>query len=153
MSDDVIRKLPRWFIDRMRAWAEFRTTGGAYGVPSSWPSDGPMEDGRPYGPRYFRLIGSKHETQVCIDELPARYRQAVKLFWIFEGETWRAYARREGMQEGSGHKTFKIWVRKGHVLLIKDFRDRLKRRQDRAAERARLARVDNYNYPKYHPIP
>lgn len=151
MSDEITQGLPKWFVDRMRKWADFRVTSGAYGVPSSWPSDGPVRiDGGVKGARYYRLLGSVHDTQVAIDALPARYRRAVVQYWVMEGQGWsmRDHARRAGVT----HPTFGAWLRKGNVLLAVDFRrarDRRRAEVDEArSTRARL--VDRENLPIYH---
>lgn len=152
MTDEIVKALPEWFVHRMRAWAQFRISSGAYSVPSSWPSDGPMNDrGGTFGPRYYRLLGSVHETQVEIDKLPARHRQAVQQYWVLEpyGFSLREHARRRQIT----HPTFIAWLRRGHVLLAVGFRHL--RDQKRAAEELRerqgaVRGIDKANLPIYH---
>lgn len=137
MTDEIVKGLPEWFVGRMRAWASFRITGGAYSVPSSWPGDGPMPRGDEFGTRNWRLVGAVHETQVEIDRLPGRYRQAVAQYWVLEGygHSLREHARKRGVT----HPTFTTWLRKGHVLLREAFRAA----QDRRKAQATALRPEN----------
>lgn len=132
MSDEIVKKLPDWFVGRMRAWASFRVHSGAYAVPSSWPSDGPMPRGDGFGTRNWRLMGSVHETQVEIDRLPGRFRQAVAQYWILEGygHSLRDHARKRQVS----HPTFITWLRKGHAMLFLAFRAARDRRKAQAEE-------------------
>ena len=131
MKDEILARLPGWFVNRMRGWAEFRKSA-AYAVPSSWPSDGPMPRGDGFGTRNWRLVGSVHDTQVEIDRLPARYRQAVIQYWICEG---KGYSLREhARQRQVSHPTFTTWLRKGHAMLFLGFRAAAARRRAVADE-------------------
>lgn len=131
MSDEVVRRLPEWFVDRMRHWAMFRLGSGAYSVPSSWPSDGPIPGGA-RGTRYWRLLGTVHETQVAIDSLPPKFRQTVANYWRCEGSghSLRDLARHRQVAPS----TFNLWLRKGHALLFLEFRAARRRREQAAAQ-------------------
>jgi hypothetical protein len=109
-----------------------------------------MNDSGGFGPRYYRLLGSVHETQLEIDRLPPRFGQAVQQYWVMEGYGFslREHARRRGIT----HPTFVTWLRTGHVLLAVAFR-KLRDHKRAKAERARAEMgypVDKRHLPIYH---
>ena len=112
MSDKILGELGRDFINRMRDWAiKITDTPGA---PSSWPGDEP-----PPGKYRFHqtsippMMGRAHDTDMAIAELPARYGQAVRQFWLYERLSLRAHARHRQVSDNA----FAAWVMKGHELL------------------------------------
>lgn len=118
MSGDRIKDaLCRDFILRMQEWA---ARAGDTPLPTSWPTDGPVGDGstgRFYRARLPRIVGRAHDTDMAIAELPNRYGQAVRQYWLFEGQSLRWHGRHRGVSDN----TFATWVGKGHELLKQAF--------------------------------
>jgi hypothetical protein len=126
MSDGIKDALTADFISRMQDWARGQEVPI---VASSWPSDGPGagigSTAKYHVHRIPPLLGRAQDTGMALSELPVRYKQAVKQFWIYEGQTLRWHGRHRGVD----HKTFKIWVIKGHELLKAEFAARVGRWQ------------------------
>jgi hypothetical protein len=114
MSDTIYAKLTEDFIRRMRNWVKARDMAV---TPSSWP--GPHNIyGRCDGSAYMEtpiplLCGEAQDTEAAVRSLPGRYRDAVKQFWLYEGQSLRRHALRRGID----YHTFEAWVIKGHELL------------------------------------
>ena len=118
MSKGIFSRLDRWFIDRMREWAMETLRPAGSTVPSSWPSRGVVQgDGLSFQSRNPTLLGRVHDTEAALDELPIRYRQAVRQFWLYEGQSLRWHGRHRGIN----HETFELWVIKGHNALAEIF--------------------------------
>jgi len=127
MSDQIVKELPKWFVDRMREWARAILFPDGSDVPSSWPSDGPMNDSSGFGSRIPRMLGRAHDTDMALSPpLPPeesaecvepRYAWAVRQFWLYEGRSLREHGRGRSIN----HETFGFWVRKGHEQLLKIF--------------------------------
>ena len=118
MSKTIYQALTKDFINRMRDWALGQDVPT---VSSSWPMDDPMS-GIKQKHRFFRtrtpfLLGEVHDTGVAIDGLPARYKLAVRQFWLFEGRSLRWHGRHRQVN----YETFEAWVVKGHELLKVSF--------------------------------
>ena len=69
------------------------------------------------------------DTQVAIDGLPARYRQAVVQYWRAEGQGWSMREHARHNRPGLHHDTFAGRLRKGHVLLREAFNEAAARRR------------------------
>lgn len=113
MSDRITSELNRDFVLRMQEWAR---RSGDTPLPTGWPTDGPVGDGvnqRFYQARLPALMGRAHDTDMAIAELPNRYSQAVRQYWLFEGRSLRWHGRHRQVH----HATFEVWVLKGHELL------------------------------------
>ena len=114
MSDRIYAELTEDFIRRMRNWVKARDMAV---TPSSWP--GPHNIyGRCDGSGYMEtpiplLCGEAQDTEAAVRNLPGRYRDAVKQFWLYEGQSLRRHALRRGVS----YHTFEDWVIKGHELL------------------------------------
>jgi len=100
----------------MRNWVKARDMAV---TPSSWP--GPHNIyGRCDGSGYMETLpppllgGEARDTEAAIRNLPGRYRDAVKQFWLYEGMSMRRHAQKRGIQDG---RTFEAWVIRGHELL------------------------------------
>lgn len=134
MRDRVIDALDSRFINRMREWARERVMPSASNVPSSWPTgsgSGSTPGSRPpCGGRVMQ--GRVHDTEMALAELPERYQQVVRQYWLYEGRSLNEHARRRGVEV----EIFITWATTGHELLtIKFNRDsaRWKREREGAA--------------------
>ena len=114
MSERIYAELSHDFIRRMRNWVKARDMAV---TPSSWP--GPHNIyGRCDGSGYMEapmplLCGEAQDTEAAIRRLPGRYRDAVKQFWLYEGQPKRWHGRARGIHRD----TFEAWVIRGHDLL------------------------------------
>lgn len=61
------------------------------------------------------LIGEAEDTGAALSKLPNRYKQAVSLFWQYEGRPLAWFARRCG--EGVDWRTYEKRIIQGHELL------------------------------------
>jgi hypothetical protein len=141
MSDKIKDALPDYFIDRMQAWAIGHVVSTS---ASSWPHDGPLvgigSGSKFHTHRIPPLLGRVHDTEMAICTLPGRYQQAVRQFWIYEGQSMRWHGRHRAVN----HETFEAWVLKGHDLLKSEFYGRdgqWKRLREDAMEAAGFKRV------------
>lgn len=132
IGEKIYSRLTTAFIIRMRNWAWTNAGAGQY-VPSTLCG---IALGDSYGEaRTPLLIGEAEDTGRALDDVPARYRQAVMLFWQYEGRELKWFARRLG--QGVDYRTFERRVIEGHDLL----RCALARRREqteRYQERVRL---------------
>ena len=136
MSDEIVKELPGWFVDRMREWARAILFPDGSDVPSSWPSDGPTNDSTGfYIPRTPRLMGRAHDTDIALSPpigptpegyfVQPRYAWAVRTYWLYEGRSLREHGRARGID----HKTFDVWVRTGHQQVLKALAVQAQRRK------------------------
>ncbi len=136
MSDEIVKELPGWFVDRMREWARAILFPDGSDVPSSWPSDGPTNDSTGfYVQRTPRMLGKAHDTDIALSPpigpapqdyfVAPRYAWAVRTYWLYEGRSLREH----GASRGINHETFGIWVRTGHQQLMKVFATQAQRRK------------------------
>lgn len=114
MSKRIYSEITHDFERRMRNWGRWSARGGDAQVsPSSmWscaPNGGYREATVPI------LDGEASDTDRALNTVPVRYRQAVMLFWQYDGQSLVWLARRCG--EGVDYRTFEDRVIKGHVLL------------------------------------
>lgn len=134
MSDDrrtrIIKALPEGFIRRMGNWARAQAGGSIrYAQSSVW-------DGGRYNAGYAEppipiLEGEADDTDAALRTLPARYQQAVRLFWLWDLNV-AVLARKSACDP----KTFESRLEEGHALL----RAELYRRSEQwRATRARNA--------------
>lgn len=114
MSGKIYGAITEHFIRRMRNWA--LTHAGCIGaqrVISSAYLAGPRDtyDDAPAP----ILRGEARDVDRALVELPIRYRQAVMLFWQYEGRPLAWFARRQGV--GIDWRTFERRVIEGHERL------------------------------------
>jgi hypothetical protein len=117
-TEQIIRGLPVDFVRRMRNWARDNVGGGPGHVRA-------IDYGVEYGDGYREahdpiLSGEAVDTAAALGKVPLRYRQAVELFWTYEGNSMRWFGRRRGI---SFH-TFEAWLFTGHELLRGELRAR-----------------------------
>ena len=132
MKEDIYKAVPEHFVMRMRNWAWTNAGGGQY-VPSSLCA---LISARSDSGTQPTLIGEAEDTGRALAELPVRYRQAVALFWQFEGHPLAWFARRSGV--GVDPRTFQKRVMLGHEMLravlarhaerAREYREALKKR-------------------------
>lgn len=129
----ILDVLPGDFVRRMRNWAKSNAGMGSLGYGQQ-----PMWRATPSGGRgelpINILSGEASDTDAAIAKLPARYGQAVKLFWQYEGQPLTALAKRCGV--GVDYRTFEKRVMDGHDQL----RGELARASDEARYKAERMR-------------
>lgn len=129
----VYQKISENFIRQMRNWAlTCAGSGGTARVISSIyralsaPGDSYGQSHEPV------LIGEAEDVNLALGRVPVRYRQAVCLFWQFEGRTTAWLAHRCGA--GVDPRTYKDRVVHGHELLqVELWRDHARAEEYRAA--------------------
>lgn len=108
--ETIIKNLPHDYVRRMRNWARapgessYAMTSAYDGVAaSSAYSDSPMPV----------LIGESQDTDRAMQEVPNKYRQAVRKFWMFEGRSlqWLACQLRSPPLD---YRTVEHWLDLGH---------------------------------------
>lgn len=118
MSDKIKDALQPDFISSMQTWAIGRDVATS---SSSWPIEGAL-DGIGSGSKFHTtrippMLGRVHDTEMAICTLPNRYQQAVRQYWMYEGQSLRWHGRHRKVE----HRTFEAWVIKGHELLKVEF--------------------------------
>lgn len=114
MSKKIYTQLPEEFIRRMRNWARACTglsNSLAYASNSIFRDTVSVRGERDIP----ILLGEASDTDEAIALLPVRYRQAVMLFWQYEGSPLAHLARRCGI--GVDYRTYEKRVIDGHDLL------------------------------------
>lgn len=113
MSNKIYAALTYQFTLRMRNWA-WTNSGGQVGYAMSHVYA--MGVRGSYGQaRTPLLTGEAEDTSRALAALPVRYRQAVSLFWQYEGRPLSWFALRSGT--GVDYRTFEKRVMHGHELL------------------------------------
>lgn len=122
---------------RMQNWARARA-GLLAGMNIAFSSiyDGPIRVTMSPEPKIPTLEGDAEDVTRALQVVPARYRQAVELFWGMEGASLRRLAKRCG-KFGVNHETFEAWVLRGHELLV----PLLARHQERCRDHQAQIRV------------
>lgn len=114
MCGKIYKAVSENFVRQMRNWA-LTNSGVSIGeclISSCYKLGG--------GDRYPEsrepvLIGEAEDVGTALSKLPNRYKQAVSLFWQYEGRPMVWFARRCG--EGVDWRTYERWVIDGHELL------------------------------------
>ena len=112
MSQKIFKELSEQFVMRMRNWAWTNAGGGQRLTSSMYVAAG--------GDRYPEskiplLTGEAEDTGIALSQLPNRYKQAVSLFWQYEGRPLTWFAMRSG--QGVDWRTYEKRVIHGHELL------------------------------------
>lgn len=100
------------FVFRMRNWAAANSGAGVYLTSSAFTMAGRDTYGDK-GPAPVQ-IGEAEDTGNALAQLPVDYRQAVCLFWQYEGQSLAYLARRCG---GIDYRTYERRVMAGHEAL------------------------------------
>lgn len=112
-KESIIKDLPERFVLQMRSWVITRSGIGVFTIT-------PIYEGMPgspvYGSRALSDFGEVSMLERAIDSLRPRYNQAVRLFWIYEGNdlTWL------GRRLGCDYRTAENRVRMGHDQVRND---------------------------------
>jgi len=133
MTNKVYSELSEGFIIRMRNWARSNSGVGYDSVISGIYQDigGGSSDG--YTSRAPITLGEAEDTSKALGKLQIRYRQAVELFWQYEGRSLEWFGKRTG----TTRQTYTINVMHGHQLLVSE----LARMHDQANRYREAARV------------
>lgn len=112
MSDKIYSALTEDFIRRMRNWVKAKDGAPIAGGGVSLYELGIGVD------RYREamvpvLFGEAEDTKTALGGLPARYKQVVEQFWLYEGRPMRWHGRHRAVDR----ETFETWVMKGHEML------------------------------------
>lgn len=109
MSEKIYQAISEDFVRRMRNWRDSKTGTGESNISSAYEGGGfgGLRDMAP-----IILEGEAIDTDACLALVPIRYQQAVKHFWLYEGESLRWHASQ--LRLGMFHLTFEAWVIKGH---------------------------------------
>jgi hypothetical protein len=114
MSERIYKALPEHFIRCMRNWA--RASCGLLSVAGLISG---IYRGERFGDGYAEaqipiLHGEAEDVERALNALPIRFRQAVQLFWWWEGDrVMRRIERRLQLRNG----TAEAWIMRGHELL------------------------------------
>lgn len=108
--ESIIRNLPEDYVRRMRNWA--RAPGAAsYAMTSAY-------DGLASSSAYSEspmpvMIGESQDTDRALQEVPNKYRQAVRKFWMYEGRSlhWLACQLQSPPLD---YRTIERWLELGH---------------------------------------
>ena len=114
-QNKVYSVLSEQFIIRMRNWARSNAGIGIESVISGIYQDiGGGSDG--YTSRAPITLGEAEDTSKALGKLPIRYRQAVELFWQYEGRSLEWF----GNRTGTSRHTYTDNVMYGHQLLVSE---------------------------------
>ncbi len=127
-KETIIKELPERFVLQMRSWVITRSSVGLYTITPAYSG---VPGSRIYGSRILSDFTEVSMLERALESLQARYCQAIKLFWIYEGNdlTWL------GRRLGCDYRTAEDRVRKGHDQMRNDLAKReasYERRQERA---------------------
>jgi hypothetical protein len=136
-KESIIKDLSEDYIRRMRNWARADSGCDQYAITSAY--DGIVNDR--YTSSMPILSGEAQDTHIAMQAVPNQYRQAVMLFWQYEGRALEWIGRRLG---NIHYETVERRIRQGHLLHIVELRRRTgayQRMQD--ANRRRMMETQN----------
>jgi hypothetical protein len=107
--ESIIKDLAEDYIRRMRNWSRADSGEGIYASSSIYDPAGHIR-GETVIPT---LIGEASDTHLALQAVPARERNAVMLFWQYEGRALEWMGRRLG---NIHYETVERRVIKGHTL-------------------------------------
>lgn len=111
----VYDDLPDAFVMRMRNWAASNSGVVGYATSAAFSM---MRGGGYRTAATPLMLGEAEDTGRALSRLPVRYRQAVSLFWQYEGRSRNWLASRCG--QGVDRRTFERNVIHGHSELRKE---------------------------------
>ena len=137
MSDKFYEAIGHEMTRRMRNWARWWDASEEGVLPSSLGSLA-VELGTRLDPSYGEvepplLFGDGADTEAGLKELPERYQQVVRKFWLNEGKGLRWNARQRRIDD----HTVLVWLIEGHAQLRRALNART-----RAAAARRAAHKD-----------
>ena len=117
MSEKLYETIGHEMTRRMRNWARWWDASEEGVLPSSLGSLA-VELGTRLEPSYGEvepplLFGDGADTEAGLKELPERYQQVVRKFWLNEGKGLRWNAR----QRRIDNHTVLVWLIEGHARL------------------------------------
>jgi hypothetical protein len=134
--ESIIQQLPEDFVRLMRNWARSNASGGDYAMSGIYDD---MLASRYAESRIPIINGEAADVDRALRQVHNRERQAVIVFWSYEGRSLSWLARRlSGTGKVINHETVEARVRRGHDDLQAELR-RLKRLAQAYAETARQA--------------
>ena len=108
--ESIIKELPEDFIRKMRNWAMSKAGGGQYAMSTVFAG---MGCGDSYTSHIPILNGEAYDVDNALATVDNRYRQAVMLFWQYEGRPIRWLGRRLMVES----RTVEDRIKQGHALL------------------------------------
>ena len=107
----ILAELPDDFIRKMRNWARSNLGGGNYAMTTAYDGSGPSSG---YAETRIPVLnGEAEDVDSALCHLPNRYRQAVMLFWSYEGRPLTWLARRLHCE----YRAVERRIIDGHLLL------------------------------------
>lgn len=117
--ESILRDLPEDYLRRMRNWARADSGQGMYAMSSAYTGD---QSGDGYDSHMPVLEGEASDTHSALMALPNRERQAVMLFWQFEGRSLESLGKRLSPEFPLHFETVERRVRDGHRLHLAEIR-------------------------------
>lgn len=112
-KEAIIKELPEGLVRQMRSWVLTRSNTGLYTITPAYQG---MPGNPTYGSRVLADFSEVSMLERAIDGLRPRERDAVRLFWIHEGNDLVWLGRRLGCD----YRVVEKRVRNGHDLLRAD---------------------------------
>lgn len=126
----IIRELPPEFVRKMRNWVRSELDGGMYAASKMFEDVIASSDG--YDSHMPILQGEAWDVNICLQTLAPKYREAVRDFWKWEGNSIRWLGRRLHVE----HHTARARLDEGHRQLqaaLHKLADRCRRYNEHAA--------------------
>lgn len=109
--ESILAELPEDFVRKMRNWARGNCGQVNYAMTSAYDGFRATSGYTTLSPNV--LGGEVTDVDIALAAVPNAYRQAVSLFWQYEGRSLRWLGKRLHIN----HETAEARVRQGHVLL------------------------------------
>ncbi|HKQ24112.1 MAG TPA: hypothetical protein VJT81_06685 [Burkholderiales bacterium] len=121
-KEAIIKELPDSFVRQMRNWVLTCSCVGMYAISPAYEG---MPNTGTYGPRTPSSGGEISDLEWALLTVPIRYRQAVMLFWQYEGNdlVWM------GRRLSCDFRAVERRVREGHDRLRQELARREARRE------------------------
>lgn len=119
-GESIIKDLPEDFVRKMRNWARGNCGAVSYAMTTAYDGMGPSSG---YAEASIPVLGGEAaDVDQALAAVPNRYRQAVMLFWQYEGRPLTWLGRRLHVDYRAAERR----VRQGHHLLIAELARRSK---------------------------
>jgi hypothetical protein len=138
MSEKVYQAIGVDLCRRMRNWARWwdASVNGSVGPSSLVAAELGTRVDRYREAESPLLFGEGRDTEIALRDVPDRYQQIIRKFWLNEGKGLRWNSRQRGIE----HHTMATWLIHGHKLLRAALTTRTAYQQTRAAA-ARVANI------------
>ena len=120
MSEKIYGALTPDFIRRMRNWVKAKDGAPIAGGVSVYELGVGVDRYRETSE--VLLFGEALDTEQALRLVPVRYSDAVRQFWLYEGNSLRWHGRRRQIS----YHTFEGWVMEGHIRLKEVLGERTK---------------------------